>query len=132
MFFQKIYKLKNVNFSLGAIRFGDKYGLMWILGRGKFWVRNFRVKKFEKYKPVHILDLGHVLGQHIETLLDIFWIGLIDAPDAPTENQIRLTFFILKIKIIHTDKIYVPPLFPIGYRRGTVHFGRKAMGALNK
>ena len=107
-----------------------KYGLRWILGRGKFWVRNFRVKKFEKYKPVHILDLGHVLGQHIETLLDIFWIGLIDAPDAPTENQIRLTFFILKIKIIHTDKIYVPPLFPIGYRRGYGSFWAESNGRI--
>ena len=90
------------------------------MGRGKIWVENFRVKKFEKYKPVHIVDLGHVLGQHIETLLDIFWIGLIDAPDAPTENQIRLTFFILKIKIIHTDKICVPcpsPEFPDFYHR---------------
>ena len=71
------------------------------------------------YQPVHILDLGHVLLQHIETLLDIFWIGLIDGPDAPTENQIRLTFFILKIKIIHTDKICVPlpPQFPDSYHR---------------
>jgi len=95
----------------------------WIL-LGAFWVN-----KFAKYQPVHIVDLGHVLLQHIETLLDIFWIGLIDGPDAPTENQIRLTFFILKIKIIHTDKICVP-LPPISRFIPPVpqgHSGRNAM-----